>query len=199
MKTKTGLVLGCLLLLAGLVQAVPSGELAPDFSVKDSAGTSHLLSDYKGKYVVLEWTRYTCPFVEKFYDEGHMQALQKEFTDQGVVWFQVASSAPGKSGYLEPASLQRIRERDGTHSTATLVDSSGAVGRLYDARTTPHMYLIGPDGVLLYQGAIDSIRSADTADIAKATNYLKQAYEAAVAGEPIKPAATKPYGCGVKY
>ncbi|MGJ8649119.1 MAG: redoxin domain-containing protein [Opitutaceae bacterium] len=178
---------------------VATGSAAPDFTLTDTKGVSHSLSDFKGKYVVLEWTRHDCPFVVKFYENGDMQALQKEMTDKAVVWLQIASSAKGKSGYLTAEQAEAIRIGTGTASTALLLDASGKVGRQYDARTTPHMYLINPAGELVYQGAIDSIKSARSKDIAKATNYVKAAYESAIAGEPIENATTTPYGCGVKY
>lgn len=178
---------------------VATGSAAPDFKLTDTKGVSHSLSDFKGKYVVLEWTRHDCPFVVKFYENGDMQALQKEMTDKAVVWLQIASSAKGKSGYLTAEQAEAIRIETGTASTALLLDASGKVGRQYDARTTPHMYLINPKGELVYQGAIDSIKSARSQDIAKATNYVKVAYESAIAGEPIENATTTPYGCGVKY
>jgi len=188
-----------LALSSSLYAAVKTGAPAPDFTVKDSAGIAHSLSDFKGKYVVLEWTRHDCPFVVKYYDNGDMQALQKELTDAGVVWLQVASSAEGKVGYLTAREMQDMRKSTGTHATATLMDTKGQVGRSYGARTTPHMFLINPEGAVVYQGAIDSIKSAKSSDIAKATNYVKAAYESAAAGEPIKMPTTTPYGCGVKY
>jgi hypothetical protein len=128
-----------------------------------------------------------------------MQAQQQAMTNKGVVWLQIVSSREGKSGYLTEAEAQQLRARAQIHSTAMLLDTTGEVGRAYDARVTPHMYLIGPEGVLLYQGAIDSIRSTRTSDIAKANNYVLDAYESAVSGEPIKNTKTTAYGCGIKY
>ena len=179
--------------------AVNSGQPAPAFTLTDSNGTEHSLSDFYGKYVVLEWTNHSCPFVIKHYKEGHMQAQQQAMTNKGVVWLQIVSSREGKSGYLTEAEAQQLRARAQIHSTAILLDTTGEVGRTYDARVTPHMYLIGPEGVLLYQGAIDSIRSTRTSDIAKANNYVLDAYESAVSGEPIKNTKTTAYGCGIKY
>ena len=179
--------------------AVITGQPAPNFTLTDSKGTEHSLSDFYGKYVVLEWTNHSCPFVVKHYKEGHMQAQQKAMTNKGVVWLQIVSSREGKSGYLTETEAQQLRARAQIHSTAMLLDTTGEVGRAYDARVTPHMYLIDPEGELLYQGAIDSIRSTRTSDIAKANNYVLDAYESAISGEPIKYTKTTAYGCGIKY
>ncbi len=200
MKTKTTyLILGLWALIAPLHAAVESGSPAPDFTLTDSTGATHSLSDFEGRFVVLEWTNHQCPFVAKFYNGGHMQKLQEAMTAKGVVWLQVLSSAPGKQGHLEPAQAERLRDAKNHASTAMLLDPTGKVGKLYDARTTPHMYLIDPEGTLVYQGAIDSIRSTRSSDIPKATNYLVSAYENASAGEPVEPDTTDPYGCSVKY
>lgn len=179
--------------------AVEIGAKASEFTLEDTTGQTHSLTDFKGNYVVLEWTNHQCPFVVKHYVKGHMQAAQKELTDDGVVWLQVVSSAEGKQGYVTAAEGERLRGELAMHSTATLLDADGSVGKAYDARTTPHMYLIDPDGTLIYQGAIDSIRSTRASDIEKAINYIKAAYANAKAGAPIDPATTKPYGCSVKY
>ena len=179
--------------------AVESGTPAPDFTLQSSAGETISLSQYRGQYIVLEWTNHKCPFVKKFYREGHMQALQKQLTEDGAVWLQVISSAPGKSGYLSASAAEALRTEKGHQSTALLLDSEGTVGRAYDARTTPHIFLIDPEGKLLYQGAIDSVASTQTADIEAAENYLLAAYRSAQAGDPVEKSATKPYGCGVKY
>lgn len=179
--------------------AVETGAEAPDFKLTDTAGAEHNLSDFAGKYVVLEWTNRHCPFVVKHYSEGDMQALQELMTADGVVWLQVVSSAEGKQGYLTPAEGEALRKSQEMHSTAMLLDPSGTVGRQYGARTTPHMYLINPEGTLIYQGAIDSIKSARHSDIAKAKNYVQAAYASAKAGEPIEDTTTVPYGCSVKY
>jgi hypothetical protein len=162
-------------------------------------GVEHSLSDFKGSYVVLEWTNHQCPFVKKFYAKGHMQALQEEMTDKGVIWLQVLSSAPGKQGHLGAEEAEALRSEKGHHSTAMLLDPSGVVGKRYDARTTPHMYLIDPAGTLIYQGAIDSIKSTRTDDISEATNYVEAAFEAHRKGESVAQPVTTPYGCSVKY
>jgi len=182
-----------------LQAAVQNGAAAPDFALTDSAGVVRRLADFNGQYVVLEWTRHNCPFVIKYYENGDMQALQQELTDAEVVWLQIASSAPGKAGYLTADQAEAVRKATETHSTALLLDTAGQVGRAYGARTTPHMFLINPEGVVIYQGAIDSIKSAKSEDIAKATNYVKAAYASAIAGEPVEKSITTPYGCGVKY
>lgn len=187
------------LIVCSLPAAVKTGAAAPGFTLTDTTGTSHQLADFAGSYVVLEWTNHQCPFVVKHYSEGHMQALQKEMTDQGVIWLQVISSAPGKQGYLTAEQAEALRSENGHASTAMLLDPTGEVGRMYDARTTPHLYLISPDGVLAYQGAIDSIKSTNVADIEKATNYLKAAYTAHKASEPVAEGTTVPYGCSIKY
>lgn len=179
--------------------AVQTGSSAPDFTLTDTTGTEHSLSDFSGKFVVLEWTNHLCPFVKKHYSAGDMQALQKEMTGDGVVWLQIISSAEGEQGYLTPEEGEAMRQNQGMNSTAMLLDTPGKVGRAYDARTTPHMYLIDPQGKLVYQGAIDSIKSTRQSDIAQAVNYVKAAYQSALAGQPIENATTTPYGCSVKY
>ena len=199
MKMLKTLLFVSLALLTSLPAAVTTGASAPAFTVLDSTGAERALSDFAGQYVVLEWTRHNCPFVVKYYQQGDMQALQKKLAAAGAVWLQVASSAPGKTGYLSAEAIEALRSSTGTQATATLLDSDGKMGRAYGARTTPHLFLINPEGVLIYQGAIDSIQSARSSDIAQATNYLKAAYDSAIAGEPIEHSTTTPYGCGVKY
>ncbi|MGJ8637833.1 MAG: thioredoxin family protein [Opitutaceae bacterium] len=199
MKLLNALLISLLTFVLYANGSVDTGAKAPDFTLTDVEGKPHSLSDFKGKYVVLEWTNYGCPFVRKFYGEGHMQALQKEMTGKDVVWLQICSSTKGKQGHLSADEAKAVNAEKGVTSTAYLLDESGDVGRLYDARTTPHMYLISPEGLLVYQGAIDSIRSARSSDISKATNYVKAAYASAIAGESIEKATTRPYGCGVKY
>lgn len=199
MKIVTSIFIASLALLTISQAAVETGAAAPDFTLLDSTGAERSLSDFNGKYVVLEWTRHDCPFVVKYYEGGAMQALQADLTAKDVVWLQILSSAEGKSGYLTAAEALAVGKEQQIHSTATLLDTSGTVGRAYGARTTPHMFLINPEGAVIYQGAIDSIKSAKSADIAKATNYVKAAYTSAIAGEPIEHSTTTPYGCGVKY
>lgn len=196
---KLPILLIAFLFSLNLYAGVDSGSPAPGFTLTDTSGTEHKLSDFKGKYVVLEWTNHGCPFVKKHYKEGHMQALQKKMTDKGVVWLVINSGAPGKQGHVTPEQGQEQIADKGIKATAVLLDSDGKVGRAYDARVTPHMYLIAPDGTLVYQGAIDSISSAKVEDIDKAENYVKAAYKAHKKGEPVENATTKPYGCGIKY
>ena len=196
---KNILVTGFLLLGIALHASIETGASAPEFTLSDSTGAEHNLADFKGKYVVLEWTNHQCPFVKKFYVNGDMQSLQKEMTADGVIWLQVLSSAEGKQGHLTASEAEALREQQGVGSTALLLDADGAVGHKYGARTTPHMFLIDPEGLVIYQGAIDSVKSTDSADVANATNYVKSAYENAVAGKAVDPATTTPYGCSVKY
>jgi peroxiredoxin len=175
------------------------GQSAPDFSALDTAGKKHRLSDYKGKLVVLEWTNPNCPFVGKHYGGGNMQGLQKEFTGKGVVWLAVNSTARDSVEYLPPAQLAAWAKEKQAASSATLMDESGKIGQLYGAKATPHMYIVGPQGQLLYAGAIDSIASARLDDIRSATNYVRQGLTEALAGKPLSVASTRAYGCSVQY
>ena len=180
--------------------AAPSvGAPAPAFSAVDSNGKTVSLAYYKGKHVVLEWTNDGCPFVKKHYGSGNMQSLQKEFTAQNVVWLSVISSAPGQQGYVDGAAANKLTAARGAAPTAVLLDPKGDLGRLYGAKTTPHLFVIDPTGKLEYAGGIDSIASPDPADIAGATPFLKVALTEALAGKPITSPVTKPYGCSVKY
>ena len=175
------------------------GQAAPPLTLKGIDGQDHSLKDYAGKFVVLEWTNPDCPFVHKHYDSHNMQKLQKEFEDQGVIWLSVCSSGPGKQGNYPAAEVKKIlAEREAT-PTAYLIDADGRVGKAYGARSTPTMVVINPQGVVVYDGAIDSINSTDVSDIPKATNYLSQALHQSMAGQPVTVPATKAYGCSVKY
>ena len=176
-----------------------TGATAPDFALTDTHGQSRSLSDYRGSYVILEWTNNLCPFVVKHYDSGNMQAIQKECTDKGMVWLTIISSAPGKQGYLTDDEANALDEAQGFNATAKLIDSKGVAGRLYGAKVTPHMFIINPEGILIYQGAIDSISSADSADIKKADNYILTTLKQDMAGLQLIKTDTKPYGCGIKY
>ena len=175
------------------------GQSAPGFTLTDSNGQSHNLSDFKGKFVVLEWLNHGCPFVIKHYDSGSMQKLQKEYTGQDVIWLSVVSSAPGKQGHLSPAETNQAKEEKGSAATAILIDGGGTVGQLYGAKVTPELYVINPAGDLIYAGAIDDKKSVDPADVAGATNHVKQALDEALAGQPVSTPRTEPYGCSVKY
>lgn len=179
--------------------SVENGTPAPAFTLQGSDGNSHSLDDYKGKIIVLEWFNHLCPFVRKHYDSGNMQSLQKTYTAKDVVWLSVISSAPGKQGYVSPEEAQANTTNDNASPTAVLLDPSGDTGRLYGAKTTPHMFIINTEGTLVYQGAIDSINSADKADIAKAEKYVVNALDETLAGEAVTVASTKQYGCTVKY
>ena len=180
------------------VHAASVGQKAPDFTATDTQGKSHKLSDFKGKHVVLEWTNPGCPFVVKHYG-GNMQALQKEFTAKGVVWLSVNSTAASAADYLPPAKLTAWNAEKKAAPTATLVDDSGKLGQLYSAKTTPHMYIINPQGVLVYAGAIDSVPSARVDDVKTATNYIRQGLNEALSGKAISTSSTRAYGCSVKY
>jgi len=175
------------------------GKSAPAFSLTDINGKVHALKDYRGKYVVLEWVNYECPFVKKHYNSGNMQSLQKTYTGKDVVWLSINSSAPGKQGNFTPAEIQKRAQAHGASFSAYLVDEDGKVGNRYDAKTTPHIFIIDPEGKLLYKGAIDNIRSTNIEDIAKAENYVSAALEAAMAGKMIEVSSTQSYGCSVKY
>ena len=173
--------------------------LAPDFTATDSYGKTRKLSEQKGKIVVLEWTNNGCPFVGKHYGSGNMQSLQKKYTAQGVVWFTVVSSAPGTQGYVTAQDANRDTEQRSAAPTAVLLDPTGALGHLYGATATPHMYVISADGQLVYMGAIDDMPSADPSDIASSKNYVAAALEELKAGKRVTVPATRAYGCSVKY
>jgi len=174
------------------------GQPAPDFSATDTAGKTRKLSDFKGKLVVLEWTNPGCPFVQKHYS-GNMQSLQKEFTGKGVVWLAVNSTETGSGDYLGPLKLAGWMTEKQALPSATLMDESGQIGQLYGARTTPHMYIVSPQGRLVYAGAIDSIASAQVDDIKTATNYVRQGLNEALGGKAITLPSSRAYGCSIKY
>lgn len=175
------------------------GETAPEFTLVDSNGNEHSLSDFRGQFVVLEWLNHDCPFVRKFYNVGKMQELQEYYTGKGVVWLSIISSREGEQGHMTPAQINQANADKNVFATAVLIDEPGTVGRMYDARTTPHMFVINPDGVLLYDGAIDNKPTANPADIEGAENYVVAALNAAMNGEPVAVSTTRPYGCSVKY
>ena len=178
--------------------AATVGQAAPEFSAVDTQGKSRKLSDFKGKHVVLEWTNPGCPFVAKHYS-GNMQALQKEFTAKGVVWLSINSTSKEAYDYLEPAKLMAWTSEKKASASAVLMDDSGKIGQLYSAKTTPHMYIINSQGVLVYAGAIDSVPSARVDDIKTATNYVRQGLNETLGGKAISVASTRAYGCSVKY
>lgn len=175
------------------------GAAAPAFSLPDAKGKTHSLADYKGKYVVLEWFNPECPFVKKHYDSGNMQKLQEEFSRKGVVWMSIDSSAAGKEGNLSPEqATKQIADWKMNHTTL-LLDPAGKAGQAYGAKNTPHMFIVNPDGNVIYQGAIDSKATPNASDIPNSTNYVKTALEESLDGKPVSNASTKPYGCSVKY
>jgi hypothetical protein len=182
-----------------VARAASVGQQAPTFSGKDSQGKTVSLAQYRGKYVVLEWTNRDCPYTKKQYDSGNMQALQQEWTGKGVVWLTVLSSAPGGQGYLDAAGENAQLARVHAHPTAAILDPGGEIGKLYSAKTTPHMFIIDPEGKLIYAGAIDDKATTDTADVKTAKNYVSAALTEAMAGQPVEVASTRPYGCSVKY
>ncbi|MFL6518950.1 MAG: thioredoxin family protein [Chthoniobacterales bacterium] len=175
------------------------GSAAPDFSLQDSKGKTQSVSQYKGKYVVLEWFNPDCPFVKKHYGSGNMQKLQEEFTAKGVVWLSIDSSAPGLEGYLTAEQANTKMAEWKTKQTALVFDPDGKAGRTYGAKNTPHMFVINPEGKIVYEGAIDSKPTPNPADIASSTNYVKVALDELLAGKIVSTATTKPYGCSIKY
>ncbi len=184
---------------AGALASATVGQAAPAFSAVDTAGKPVSLADFKGKHVVLEWVNPGCPFVVKHYDSSNMQGTQKEAATKGVVWLAINSTAPEAKDFLAPAAMSKWMQGHQAAATATLMDADGKVGKAYGARTTPHMYIINPSGMLVYAGAIDSKPSSNPTDIPSAINHVKAALAETLAGKPVSVATTKPYGCSVKY
>jgi peroxiredoxin len=196
------LSIAAILLIGAVSQAQAAaivGKAAPAFELKDVDGKTVQLQSYRGKYVVLEWTNFSCPFVGKHYGSGNMQALQKKYTEKGVVWLSICSSAPGKQGYMTDSEAKELIGEREASPTRFLLDANGKVGHAYGAKTTPHMFVINPKGVLVYNGAIDDKPSTDRDDVEKAKNYLAAALDEAMDGHKVEIAATQPYGCSVKY
>ena len=192
--------LACGVLLATVTAwAVEVGSPAPDFNAQDTNGRTHALSQYKGKFVVLEWHNRECPYTRKHYESGNMERLQREWTSKGVAWFTVISSAPGQQGYMTAEQENAYVSQIKASPTAVLLDPTGQVGHLYSAKTTPHMFIINPEGVMIYDGAIDDKPTPNAADIATSRNYVSQALEEAMAGKPVSTPVSRPYGCSVKY
>jgi alkyl hydroperoxide reductase subunit AhpC len=181
------------------VWAAKIGEAAPDFTATASNGKTIHLADYRGKYVVLEWHNNGCPYVGKHYRSGNMQRLQKEWTGKGVIWLTILSSAPGKQGYVTASEENDYLTKMQAAPTAALLDPTGEIGHLYDAKTSPQMVVINPEGILIYSGAIDDKPTTDLQDVPTATNYVSLALEESMAGKPVQTSATRPYGCSVKY
>ena len=188
-------------LAAAVASAAPArvGQPAPAFELVDSRGDTRSLAEFAGKTVVLEWTNHKCPFVGRHYDEGNMQAQQRAATADGVVWLTINSAAPGNQGHVDGEDAEGIRSDVGAAQTAYLLDPEGVAGRAYGAKTTPHMYVIDPAGVLRYAGAIDDTNGSGAADLADATQYVTQALVELAAGQPVSVPLTRPYGCSVKY
>jgi peroxiredoxin len=179
--------------------AAEIGKPAPAFTATDTNGAAQTLAQYKGKIVVLEWTNPQCPYVKKQYGTHNMQDLQKAATAAGAVWLSVNSSAAGKEGNLTPEQANQLLKDEGAAPTAEILDAKGEIGHLYEAKTTPHMFVIDKDGVLAYAGAIDDAPSADPATVPNAKNYVKAALDDLAAGRPVATPLTNSYGCGVKY
>jgi peroxiredoxin len=179
-------------------EAMP-GKPAPEFTAVDSNGKTVSLSALKGKTVVLEWTNHDCPYVRKHYGAGNMQTLQREATGAGVVWLTVASSAKGSQGFVEGLEANKLTDDRKASPTAVVLDAAGTIGKAYGASATPHMFVIAPDGVLAYAGAIDDKPTSNPSDIPKARSYVREALAAVAAGKPMSPSQTRPYGCSVKY
>jgi peroxiredoxin len=185
---------------SGPAQAAATvGQPAPTFAAPATNGGNVSLADHRGKIVVLEWTNHECPYVRKHYETGNMQALQKAARGKDVVWLSVISSAPGEQGHVTAAQADELTRTRQAAPTAVLLDPRGTVGRLYDAKVTPHMYVIDAKGVLMYAGAIDDRPTTRRADVQTAQNYVRVALEAVMAGQPVKTPVTRAYGCTVKY
>ena len=194
--------LACILLLGSISAAHAAaivGKKAPGIELKDSNGKVVKLDQFKGKFVVLEWVNFQCPFVGKQYGSGNMQKLQKAYTEKGVVWLSICSSAQGKQGHVTGDEANTLIAEKEAAPSRFLLDPKGTVGKLYGAKTTPHMFVIDPKGTVLYNGAIDDKPSTDKADVPTAKNYIVAALDAAMSGKPVETAVTQPYGCSVKY
>lgn len=175
------------------------GEPAPSFTLPDTHGEQHSLEDYRGEWVVLEWLNYGCPYVQKHYESGNIPSQQEKWTERGVNWFAVVSSAPGKQGHHPPDEMRERGKEFGVEADAILMDPEGEVGRAYGARTTPHMFVIDPEGEVVYMGGIDDVPTARIEDLERATQLVDRALEQATAGEEVARPTSRPYGCSVKY
>lgn len=179
--------------------AIQPGETAPDFTLTSSKGEAVNLSSLKGQIIVLEWLNYECPFSKMHYTSKNLPTLQETYTQKDVVWLSIASSAPGKQGYFTADQYAEQNTQFNSHASHVLLDPTGDIAKLYGAKTTPHIFIIDTEGHIAYNGAIDSIPSADSSTIAKATPYAEKAIHAVLAGKKADPDATRPYGCGIKY
>ena len=200
MKIKNGLLGLIVVLFSVSIQAkIQLDAPAPDFTLVNSFGEQVSLDDYKGKHVVLEWTNHQCPYVVKHYSSGNMQGLQSKYTDKGVVWLSIISSAEGKQGFVTAEQANELSDERSAVPSHVLFDTDGDVGKAYSAKTTPHMYIIDPEGILRYAGGIDSIKSANPADIPKAVPYVDAGLTALLAGNEVQDKLTPHYGCSIKY
>jgi peroxiredoxin len=181
------------------INAKEVGKAAPQFAAKDLKGESVSLADLRGKTVVLEWVNFSCPFVKKHYSSGNLPKLQADYGAKGVVWVTVNSSAKGKQGYAESAEMVSLADKQGNKAAHFILDTDGTIGKAYDAKVTPHMYIIDKEGMLVYNGAIDSKATTEAADVATADKLFANALDAVLAGKQVSDAMNKPYGCGVKY
>lgn len=192
-------VVAAVAFVAWPVWAARVGQAAPNFTGTDTYGHVHHLTDFRGKFVVLEWQNRGCPYTRKYYRSGDMEKLQKEWTSRGVIWLTIISSAPGKQGYMTPSEANEYFQQMHASSTAVLLDPTGTIGHLYDAKTTPEMYIVDPRGTLIYEGAIDNRASTDPDSLIGAKNFVQLALTEALAGKPVTIPVTRPYGCSVKY
>ena len=208
MKTAVTTTIALLIFLASTISPVAAGDApqkaaidkpAPDFTLTDINGEKHTLSSYQGKFVVLEWNNWDCPFVKKHYKSNNMQGLQNRYSEKGVVWLTICSSGPGKQGYYDAKDHEKRFVEVKSGASAYLTDTEGLVGRLYGAKTTPHMFVVDPGGVLIYAGAIDDKKSTNPDDVKGANNYVEASLDAAMSGKPVKTKTSTPYGCSVKY
>ena len=198
---KRKFVILSIIFLSSLVfaQQAKLNESAPEFKLTGSNGSEHSLSDFKGKIVVLEWINYDCPFVKKHYDSKNMQSLQEKYTKEGIIWLAICSSNKGKQGNFSVEEINKRTNERGAKFTAYLIDENGKVGKMYGAKTTPHMYIIGKSGMLVYAGGIDDIASTDVDDIQDAKNYVASALDELLTGKEVSVQSSAPYGCSVKY
>jgi peroxiredoxin len=199
MKNKFIIIFVLLLGVTVFSQQARLNETAPDFKLKDSNGKEHSLSDFKGKIVVLEWINFECPFVKKHYDSKNMQSLQEKYTAKGVIWLAICSSAPGKQGNFSSEEINKRSKDHNAKFTAYLIDEDGKVGKMYGAKTTPHMFIIDKDGKLVYAGGIDDKASTDVEDVKTAKNYVSAALDELLNGKQVTTQSSTPYGCSVKY
>ena len=193
------LALGLFTVAAGVRTAPDVGKPAPAVKLPDARGKEHSLEQYRGKWVVLEWSNYGCPYVQKHYRTNNIPAQQKKWRDKGVVWLSIVSSAPGEQGHYEAAAMDAESKKMGSNATAVLLDPAGTVGRAYNAMTTPHMFVIDPRGTLVYMGGIDDVPSPRDGDLARAKQFVDAALEEATSGKPVSTPTSRPYGCNVKY